>query len=250
MADKVAESLVDALRQCAAEGGEQRLFRSGKLAGLFASRGGANAEAAARAVREGLLEVVRTEVKGKTAVEWVRLTPKGVDFLHEHDSPVRVLEELREILRINQEGAPVWLGKMQQDLWALGNQVTEDVQRLTRHLESLSQRVEEALRRADLGKAQGPNGVPATVPWALEALAYLDRRQSAGGKDQCPLPELFAALRQKHADLSITAFHDGLRRLYDRRAVRLLSFKGQPDELPEPEFALLDGAAVLYYVAR
>jgi hypothetical protein len=250
MADKVTDALVDALKQCLADPAEQRLFKSGKLAGLFPGRGGAHAEAAARALHEGLLEVVRTEVKGKTAIEWVRVTPRGVDFLHEHESPVRILEELREVLRANQEGVPLWLARMQQDLWALSARLKEDVQRLTQRLEALGRRMEEALRRADAGAAHRANGTPANVPWAVEALAYLDRRRAADKAGDCPLPELFAALRQKHADLSVTAFHDGLRRLYDRNAVRLLPFPGQPGDLPEPEYALLDGAALLYYVTR
>ena len=62
------------LKQCLADPAEQRLFKSGKLDGLFASRTGTNAEAASRALADGLLEVVRTETKGKTTTEWVRLT--------------------------------------------------------------------------------------------------------------------------------------------------------------------------------
>src|SRR4051794_35335439 len=86
MIDKVTQTLIDALKEALAEPGEQRLFRTGKLEGLFAGRTGTNAEAAERALREGLLEVVRTETKGKTATEWVRLTPRAMEFLHHHES--------------------------------------------------------------------------------------------------------------------------------------------------------------------
>ena len=58
--DKVTEALIDALKQCLADPAEQRLFKSGKLDGLFAGRTGANAEAASRALADGLLEVVRS----------------------------------------------------------------------------------------------------------------------------------------------------------------------------------------------
>ena len=44
--DKVTEALVEGLKQALAEPGEQRLFKSGKLTGLFPGRTGANAEAA------------------------------------------------------------------------------------------------------------------------------------------------------------------------------------------------------------
>jgi hypothetical protein len=248
--DKLTETLLEALKQALADPAEQRLFKSGKLAGLFPGRTGTAGEAATRAVRDGLLEVVRTETKGKTVIEWVRLTPRGVEFLHEHESPRRALEELREVLRTTQEGVPLWLAAMQHDLEALGTRLAEDAQRLLHRLDALSQRVEEALRRADAKGPPLPDGVAEAVPWALDALAYLDRRCTGGSASQCPLPELFAALRQQYADLSVTSFHDGLRRLHNRRALHLLPFAGPPSELPEPEFALLDGAAMLYYAAR
>ncbi len=248
--DKVVEILVDALKQALAEPAEQRLFRSGKLAGLFASRSGASAEAAARALREGLLEVVRTETKGKTALEWVRLTPRGVDFLHEHESPIRALKDLQAVLQATREGVPLWLAEMRQELETLARRLTEEAQRWTHRLEALSQQVEEALRRAETNGPATPDGLADLVPWAADALGYLDRRRAGGAATDCPLPELFAALRSHGADLSLPAFHDGLRRLQDRKALRLLPFPGPPSELPEPEYALLEGTVVLYYVAR
>src|SRR5262249_4250908 len=113
-ADRLIATLVDALKQALAESGAQRLFRSGKLNGLFPRRGAVNSEAAARALRDGLLEVVRTETRGKTVIEWVRLTPRGVNFLHEHESPLRALEELRGVLQAAESAVPVWLAEMKQ----------------------------------------------------------------------------------------------------------------------------------------
>ena len=42
-----------------------------------------------------------------------------------------------------------------------------------------------------------PAGVAATVPWALEVLEYLDHRRSGGAAIDCPMPELFAAIRRR-----------------------------------------------------
>ena len=91
--------------------------------------------------------------------------------------------------------------------------LTEEAQRWSHRLESLSQCVEEALRRAEAGRTHLGNGVAGDSAWTLEALAYLERRRDSGSAI-CPLPELFAALRSQHADLSMTSFHDGLRRLH------------------------------------
>jgi hypothetical protein len=248
--DKVTEALLEALKQGMAEPGEQRLFRSGKLSGLFAGRNGVNAEASVQALRDGLLETVRTETKGKTAVEWVRVTPRGVDFVHQHESPVRALDDLRLALKATQEGVPAWLAGMQQELQALSARLTQEVQAVAHRLESLSQRVVEALRRAEAAGPAGSGEAVASVPWGLAALAYLDRRRTAGAAGDCPLPELFAAVRQQQPELTLRDFHDGLRRLHDRGALRLLPFTGPNDQLPEPEYALLDGASMYFHVTR
>jgi len=248
--DKLTDTLLTALKLALAEPGEQRLFRSGKLAGLFPGRSATNGEAAANAIRDGLLEVVRTETKGKTATEWVKITPRGVNFLHEQDSPVEVLRELRTALRTNQQGVPVWLADMRLELQGLGNRLLEEVQRYLQRLDALEKRVDEALRRAEESGPSLPDGLTTALPWALDALAYLDRRLASGATGDCPLPELFAALREKYDELVLPAFHDGLRQLHDRRALRLLPATDPNQPLPEPEHALLDGDAVYYHAGR
>jgi hypothetical protein len=250
MADKLEDVLVAALKQALNEPAEQRLFKSGKLPGLFPGRAGVNAEAATQALRDGLLEITRTETKGKTTIEWVKLTPRGVTFLHDHESPLQVLRELQGILQTNRAGMPAWLAAIQQGLQNLGTRLAEEVQACTHRLDALSQRVEEALRRANVSAPQLSDGVATAVPWGLDAVTYLFRRQVGGATGACPLAELFKAVAGQHPELTVKDFHEGLRRLHDRGAVRLLPFTGPADELPEPEFALLDGASVYYYVTR
>jgi len=246
--DKATEVLLEALKQALAEPGEQRLYRSGKLDGLFASRSSASGEAASRAVRDGLLEVIRTEVKGKTTTEWVRLTPRGVDFLHEHESPLRALQDLRAVLQANREGMPVWLVDVQGQLQALSRQLAQEVQRWSHRLDALSQQVEQALARLE-EVAAPPNG-RVGVTWGTEALAYLDRRRASGAPGDCPLPELFAALRERGVELSIAAFHDGLRHLHEGKGLHLAPFTGSLSDLPEPEYALPEGTTMWYYAGR
>jgi hypothetical protein len=105
------------------------------------------------------------------------------------------------------------------------------------------------LRRLEEAAPLLPPDVAETHPWAIDALNYLDRRRNGGAPGDCPLPELFAAVVRRHPALSVSAFHEGLRRLHDRRALRLQPAASRAD-LPQPEYALLDGAAVLYYAAR
>jgi hypothetical protein len=252
---RTEQSLVDALRQALAEPGEQRLYRSGKLSGLFPSRIGVHGTAANQALREGLLEVVRTETKGKTILEWVRLTPRGVEFLHERESPLIALHELRSTLRLNQQAIPAWLAEMRGALQAMDERLAADARKWLERLDALARRVEETLRRLEESAPLLPPEMAQEHPWAIDALNYLDRRRLAAGASTngdtstCPLPELFAALVRQHPDLSVRVYHEGLRRLHERRLVQLQPAAGL-DDLPQPEYALLEGAAVFYYVAR
>ncbi len=247
--DKVTEALVEALRAALSEPGEQRLYRSGKLPGLFAGRTGAAGQAAARALGDGFLEVARTETKGKVVTDWVRLTPRGVEFLHEHESPTRALQEVRDALRVNHEAIPVWLAEMRAGLRALDDRLAADAGKWLHRLEALARRVEEALARLEAATPLLPPDLTEAHPWAADALSYLDRRRAGGAANGCPLPELFDALRPRHPELSVAGFHDGLRRLHERRSLRLQA-AADPADLPQPEYALLDGGAVLYYAAR
>ncbi len=249
MSDRTTELLLDALKRALVAGGEQRLYRSGKLDGLFPSRAGSNAEAADQALLQGLLEVVRTEVRGKSSFPWVRLTPRGVDFIHEQESPVRALRELRAELRCNQQALPLWLNTMRSTLQMLDERLTAEAQQWTRRLDDLTRVVEDTLRRLEASAPLLPPDVDEAYPWAIEALNYLDRRRNGGAAGPCPLPELFAALARQQPQLAVGVFHEGLRRLHNCRAVHLQPAESLAD-LPQPEYALLDAGQVLYYAAR
>lgn len=248
--ERQTETLLEALKLALTAGAEQRLYRSGKLAGLFAGKVGAAGAAAAAALRDGLLEVVRTETRGKTVIDWVRLTPRGVDFLHEHQSPVRILQDLQNTLRANHQALPLWLAEMHHGFQGLEQRLTADAQKWTQHLEALTRRVDETLRRLEAdARPLLPAELGQTYPWSMDALNYLDRRQSGGALNPCPLPELYLALTPQHPGLGVSSFHEGLRRLHERRVLRLEPAANLA-ELPQPEFALFDNGRVLYYAGR
>jgi hypothetical protein len=248
--DKVTLALLEALGRALAEPGEAPILKVGDRPGLFAGKSGVQAEAAARANREGLLEIVRTEVKGKSMIDWARITPAGVNFLYDHESPARALVGLKELLETNQRALPNWLAEMQDSLRQLSARLSRDAERWTQQLDALSRRVAEALQRAESVDTRLNNGLASVVPWATDALAYLDRRQVGANGSSCPLRELFAVLKEPHPALSLTAFHNGLRRLQDGRVVRLLPWTDESQPISEPEYALLDGGTALYFVAK
>jgi DNA-binding PadR family transcriptional regulator len=249
--DKVKSILLDALKQAASQPGEQRLYKSGKLDGVFPGRTGANAEAVAQALRDGLLEVVRSETKGRTTVDWVRLTPKGVEFLHSSESPVRAMDELRAALAATRDGVPHWLAEIRQQLQELGARITQEVQAKMHALEALAERVGEGLNRTG-PPPQVSAAAASVVPWGQEVLDYLERRRETGVVNHCSLGELYRAVKEKHGELEVKDFHSGLRILHDRQVVRLvpLDSADELEALPEPEYAMLDGPVVYYHVTR
>ena len=242
------DALLEALKTAIATPAEHRLFRSGKLAGLFKSRVGVPAEAALVAVREGWLEVARSETRGKIVTEWVCATPKAVAFVHDHDSPKSVLRELKQVLDATRAGVPAWMEEARAEVAALSSRFEERAAALLAKLNELAASVESALRRAETDGPAIAEPVSRVVPWAIEALEYLDRRATtgAGAGADCALPELFHAVRVKFTDLALPEFHDGLRRLHDVRAVRLSA----SDEMDQPEYAVVVGGRMVYRVGR
>ena len=236
-ADKRTDLVLDAVKRAIADPGEHRLFRAGKLAGLFPSRAGASADAALLALTDGLLETVRTEAKGRQIVEWVRATPKGMRFVHDRDSPKAVLRELREVIGATRDGVPEWMDAARREVATLADRFDRQATELVRRLDALTERVEAALRRAEAGAARVPGSVADAVPWAVDALEYLDRRPGAGAPGPCPLGDLFHAVRERHPPLGVPEFHAGLRRLHDVRAVRLAAGPAGAD----PEYTILVG---------
>ncbi|MCX7700291.1 MAG: hypothetical protein N2039_05395 [Gemmataceae bacterium] len=242
--------LLAALKEAVAAGDERRLYRSGKLSGLFPSKAGVSGAAAARALRDGLLEVVRVENRGKVSIDWVRITPAGVEYLYRSESPIVVLRELRQALAATQSSLPRFLEDLHQEWQRTLNEFRARLDETQRKLHVLAARVEETVRRIDTNRGGVADALLASTPWASEAVDYLERRKESGGADGCPLPELFTALRRRFPELNLIDFHSGLRRLHDHRAIVLRPFDGPTDKIPEPEYALLDGAELMYFAAR
>ncbi len=101
MADKSTRLIHDALARAAAEPEGLALLAGKSDPGLFPPTALARA-AAERAKANGLLEVVRTEVRGKLSREIVTLTDKGRDYLTRRADPREVLEDFVRVLESRQ----------------------------------------------------------------------------------------------------------------------------------------------------
>ena len=246
VAERRTELLLDAVKAAIAAPGEHRLFRFGRLAGLFPSRAGLSAEAAGMALRMGLLETVRSEVRGKLIVEWVQATTKAVAYVHENDSPKSVLRELKEVLEATRDGVPIWMKEAKAELADISYRFERRASALLKRLDEVADRVDAALRRADAKAPTVAEPVARVVPWAVDALEYLDHRDDGGAAAPCPLPELYQAVRARFPELPLTSFQDGVRRLHDLRAVRL----AESDMMAEPEHAVVADGKLMYAATR
>jgi len=216
---RLEEYRLAALRRALAEPGEHRLYRAGKLAGLFPVRAGLCIDAALNALTDNQLETVRTEAKGRQLTEWVRITPAGVRYVHKHDSPQAVLRELKETLGTTRAGVPLWMHAALEEMTGLHARLQSQTERMIRRLDDLSDRVESALRRLDLEAL--PTASAGDGPRPPRILDYLDRRRQAGAVVPCPLRELFQAVVLHEPQLTLTDFHAGILRLAEGRTLQL-----------------------------
>jgi hypothetical protein len=245
MTERLTPLIVEALRTATMNPGEHRLYRAGKTAGLFPNRAGLSGEAAQEALRAGFLEEARAEVRGKSTVQWVRATPLGIQFLQEKESPLSALNDLRELLKNASDALPPWAASLGEKVDSLCRELQAEAAQWTTQLDSMGQRVDEALRRAELAKTKkSAAGLGASV------LAYLDRRNERPLEGACTLPELFSAVQTTAPGLSIKTFHEELLRLRDGEALQLIPFSGDLGDLPEPEYALPEGSTMYWQVAR
>jgi hypothetical protein len=240
--DTPLEHLIAALRAAVQQKEELALVRLLKQPGLFASRTGSAGEALQWALRDGLLEITRKETKGKTETEWAMATPRGVQFLAQHESPKDVLQQLAQTLEINTNGLPRWVTDLQAQVNAMHRRLQEFLDQFTGELHQLSFRVNEALKRCETVPMM-PTASSSLVPWQLDLLEQLRLRQTASS-EPCPLRLVFPELQRQHPMLTVPAYHEGLLRLRDRGTVTLFPWPGALHSLEEPEFALLEDGVV------
>jgi hypothetical protein len=247
-AEKQSELVLDALKAAVAVPGEHRLFRWGKLGGLFPSRLGVSAAAARFVLAEGLLEPVRTEARGRLIVEWVRATPLAIRYLDAHDSPKAVLRELREVIGETRSGVPVWMAQARDEASQLATRFEHFGRELLRRLDALDERVDAAIRRAEVATPKLGEAMLKRVPWSPAVLQYLDSLKANGRDGQASLAELFTAARTHDPAMTLLEFHEGIRALANGGIVQLKP--GSGSDIREPEYAVEVGGRMMWWVER
>jgi hypothetical protein len=231
MAERTSELLEEGLRRAAAHPLGLPLYTGRAVQGLFGSSA-LGRSAAQEGMARGLLQVVRTESRGKTPVEFAALTEKGLDHLSRQSCPRQLLEDLVRSLD-NRDGQLreqiEWVKRSQLEIAAL---------------KRLAERLLEKLA-AD-GAFQAPSVAPDLKTVLLSALEGSPASPAAA---DCTLSEWFTRARAALPMLTIGAFHDALRDLHARGEIYLHPWTGPLYELPEPAYALLVGHEVLFYAS-
>ncbi|MEY4613926.1 MAG: hypothetical protein RL179_1899 [Planctomycetota bacterium] len=243
------DMLVAALRKVVASGGEHLLFKVSKQEGMFAAKTGLAGEVAQTALDRQFIELVRSEGEGKKLSQWVKITAKGIRFLHERESPVRALDEAMNLLKNEKEITAVGVVRMQERLQEISDKLLLEAANWTQKIESLEKRILDALSRLEQAGPLVPPAILKDVPWSIEVVRYLQWRRGELDSGKCPLPELFEMLQNAYSYLDCSSFHEGLKKLFHARVIRL---EGVSDAslMDKPEFALLDSGQVYYFACR
>lgn len=247
-AEKQSELLLDALKAAVAVPGEHRLFRWGKLGGLFPSRVGPSAAAAKYALGEGLLEHVRTEMRGRLIVEWARATPKAMQHLDDHDSPKAVLRELQEVIGVTRAGVPIWMEQARDEAAQLSMRFEHFSRELLRRLDSLNDRVDAAIRRAETAAPKVGEAMLRRVPWAKAILEHFDRQAANDQGERCELCDLFSVAKSFDPGMTLLEFHEGIRAMANGGLLHLAP--AGAGEIREPEYAVEVGGQMMWWAER
>ncbi len=239
MADKSTQLVLTALSRALAEPDGAPLYSGKGLPGLFASTP-LGRQAAQRCKDEGYLHTLRTEVQGKTALEFCTLTEKGRAYLLTELNPRHVLEDLLRALEARHAQA--------SELVHLARQMQHTLDGLKTTTETVLQQL-PPVHASSIATTANPsrNGHP---DWKAQVLSFLNRWHAASPSEDCPLPELYRQLLLHTPELTIGQFHDGLRELNAGGQICLHPWTGPLYLLPEPPFALLVGHEIAYYANR
>lgn len=238
MAEQSQQLVLDALNRVVAAPSGMPLFGGRTVAGLFGTS--AAAKKAAQGCKDaGYLQVLRTETKGKASCEICAISEKGLAYLLAELSPKQVLEAF--VYALEEQSSRVEqiahsLRGNQDELASLKNTAVCV-------LEHLRQRNGATPTNGTPPNGNGKHGCSADV------LGILRHWHSTAALGDCPLPNLYRALAEKHPNITLGQFHDALRQLQDGQQIYLHPWTGPLYEIPEPKVALMVGHEIAWYAS-
>jgi hypothetical protein len=252
LADKSTQLILDALCRAVADPAGAPLYGSKAKAGLFATTAPGR-QAVQRCKEHNWLRVVRTEKRGKTEVEIGAITETGLAYLLSQVSPKQVLEDLVRALedRQQQVGALVAAAHETQASLDLLRAIAEKVLQTVGSAQPAAPPTNGTSTHVNgtLTHGQAAAQPMAVETWPTALPAFLIQWRAAHPTEDCSLPELYRQAQAAASNLTVGAFHDGLRRLHEQGQIYLHPWTGPLHDLPEPALALLIGHEIAYYAS-
>ncbi len=215
--------------------------------GIFTGRAQLTLQAAELARKQGWIERTGEHSgTGKSRVELWRVTPAGVAHALADAEVPRLLADMLSTLEDQARGLDALSDEVARSRQALIGQ-REAVEKLGRRLAPPD--VDAIVRRFSQAEAESPRR-PAgdSAAWVDAVEAHLDEQKRRGAREVA-LPDLYQAVG-KPRDLTIGAFHDGLRALVKAGRIRLRPWTQPLYQLKDEQYALMWAQEIMFYAER
>lgn len=238
---------LSALLEAMTDGQPRVLFGAGKTPGFFKGSTEPVRQAAELAVREGwLVETNELAGKGAKAKRLYRVSPAGAQTAQEQSEPLVALRLLSKTIESRLAEAPRLLEAVDK-VGAEANALSSALTQSRQQVESAIARVRAAGSAPPASTASEPtrtakddsawlNDLPALVP-----PRGVEPRQTLGG--------VFDKLHERHPQLSLGAFQDAIRRLYEQGRIRLQPYTRALTEIGGQRAVIFLDGEVMWYVS-
>lgn len=254
------ELILEALERALADPNPRKLTGGGKASpGIFQGSGAAAKAAGQRCLDMGLLSQCGEQRTKAKVTPLYGIAPAGIAYLLEH-APLRQLLAATQdgITRLAQSSADCQqtLARIQQQVARLQETVQNAAARLQppdiQKMLAAASAVQEAARKAEppaVSPAARPApAAPSAADLGAALVQHLQQHKRQASLRPLDLPQLFRFAQSRQPALSLGAFHDLIRQLAERGQLRLTPFTQAMYQLAEPQYALLVGREIMYYV--
>jgi len=240
------------------------LHGSKKAPGVFAAAGAKEKAAANLCLERGWLQPTGLfEGTGKSRKETYRITAEGVQaVLSRTDSSAQLaslnagLEKLAAAVNGTAQNIETQVGKLLDEFQTSVRQALKPLEAVAalpdvqRNIVQVLERVQPPDVATLLQKlsAVGPTSQPARADWKEDVIRLATEQKQKNPFQLLTLPQVFEQLRVRHANLSLSEYHDGLRDLHRAHRIRLGPYTQALATLDDGQNALYLDREVKYYV--
>jgi hypothetical protein len=241
----VEQVMLEALERALADSCPRKLHGTKASPGIFLSSSATARAAAHQCLERELLRQVAEQRIGKRLVPLFAIAPPGVAMVLESSPVPRLLAAMVDAADQTAQSA----ANCGRTLQAVGQRAVE----LREAVERVAARVQPAshARLSTLAlsaSCSGPSPADRAESLQEELVKAVRTHKSRAPLEPIELPELFRQVATKFETLSIGQFHDTVRQLSGSQRLRLMPYTRAMYQLAQPEYALIVGREIMYYV--